>query len=94
MSKAALANLTLSMAQQFAPWGVRVNLLAPGPFMSAMVEGGKRTAPGFKDLIARGTLMQRIADPNEIVGPVVYLASDASSFVTADDLSVAGGMQK
>ena len=93
-SKAALANLTLSMAQQFAPWGVRVNLLAPGPFMSAMVEGGERTAPGFKDLIARGTLMQRIADPNEIVGPVVYLASDASSFVTADDLSVAGGMQK
>jgi NAD(P)-dependent dehydrogenase (short-subunit alcohol dehydrogenase family) len=38
--------------------------------------------------------MQRIADPSEIVGPVVYLASDASSFVTGDDISVSGGMQK
>ena len=38
--------------------------------------------------------MKRVADPAEIVGPVLYLASDASSFVTADDLSVSGGMIK
>ena len=38
--------------------------------------------------------MQRVADPSEIVGPVLYLASDASSFVTGDDISVSGGMQK
>jgi NAD(P)-dependent dehydrogenase (short-subunit alcohol dehydrogenase family) len=93
-SKAALVNLTKSMAQEWAPWGVRVNVLSPGPFMSEMVEGGERTAPGFKDLIAGGTLMKRIADPHEIVGPVLYLASDASSFVTGDDISVSGGMQK
>ena len=49
---------------------------------------------GFKDMIAGGTLMKRIADPSEIVGPVLYLASDASSFVTGDDISVSGGMQK
>jgi NAD(P)-dependent dehydrogenase (short-subunit alcohol dehydrogenase family) len=93
-SKAALLNLTKSMAQAWVEWKVRVNLLSPGPFMSEMVEGGERTAPGFKELIAGGTLMQRIADPREIVGPVVYLASDASSFVTGDDISVSGGMQK
>jgi NAD(P)-dependent dehydrogenase (short-subunit alcohol dehydrogenase family) len=93
-SKAALLNLTKSMAQEWAPWRVRVNILSPGPFMSEMMEGGARSAPGFHDLVAGGTLMKRIADPPEIVGPVLYLIGNASSFVTGDDLSVSGGMQK
>ena len=93
-SKGALLNLTKSMAQEWAAWKVRVNMLSPGPFMSEMMEGGARTAPGFLDLVAGGTLMKRVADPSEIVGPILYLISDASSFVTGDDLSVSGGMQK
>jgi NAD(P)-dependent dehydrogenase (short-subunit alcohol dehydrogenase family) len=93
-SKAALVNLTKSMAMEWAPWKVRVNALSPGPFMSEMMEGGARTAPGFLDLVADGTFQKRIADPREIIGPVVYLVSDASTFVTGDDLSVSGGMQK
>jgi NAD(P)-dependent dehydrogenase (short-subunit alcohol dehydrogenase family) len=93
-SKAGLVNLTKSMAQEWAPWKVRVNALSPGPFLTEMVEGGAKGAPGFYDLIAGGTLLKRIADPREIVGPVLYLASDASSFVTGDDISVSGGMQK
>jgi NAD(P)-dependent dehydrogenase (short-subunit alcohol dehydrogenase family) len=93
-SKAALINLTKSMAQEWASWRVRVNVLSPGPFVSEMVEGAERNAPGFKEMIANGTLMKRVADPPEIVGPVLYLASDASSFVTGDDMSVSGGMQK
>ena len=93
-SKAALVNLTKSMAQEWAPWKVRVNVLSPGPFMSEMVEGAARTSPGFYELIAGGTFQKRIADPAEIVGPVVYLASDASSYVTGDDISVSGGMFK
>ena len=93
-SKAALVNLTKSMAQEWAPWNVRVNVLSPGPFYSEMVAGAERTKPGFIEMIAEGTLMKRVADPHEIVGPVVYLASDASSFVTGDDISVSGGMMK
>jgi gluconate 5-dehydrogenase len=93
-SKAALLNLTKSQASEWAQHGIRVNLLSPGPFMSEMMEGGERTAPGFFDLVASGTFMKRIADPGEIVGPVCYLVSDASSFVTGDDLSVSGGMFK
>jgi NAD(P)-dependent dehydrogenase (short-subunit alcohol dehydrogenase family) len=93
-SKAALINLTKSNAQEWAPWKVRVNVLSPGPFLTEMMEGGARTAPGFLDLVANGTMMKRVADVGEIVGPVVYLASDASSFVTGDDISVSGGMQK
>jgi NAD(P)-dependent dehydrogenase (short-subunit alcohol dehydrogenase family) len=93
-SKAALINLTKSMSQEWAAWGVRVNALSPGPFRSEMVAGAAAGAPGFEELIAGGTLQKRIAEPPEIVGPVVYLASDASSYVTGDDISVSGGMQK
>ena len=93
-SKGALVNLTKSMAMEWASWNIRVNALSPGPFMSEMMEGGARTSPGFLDLVAGGTLQKRVADPREIIGPIVYLVSDASSFVTGDDLSVSGGMQK
>jgi NAD(P)-dependent dehydrogenase (short-subunit alcohol dehydrogenase family) len=93
-SKAALLNLTKSMAQEFVSWNVRVNILNPGPFVTEMVEGAERTRPGFKDMIAAGTFMNRVAEPHEIVGPILYLASDASSFVTGDDISVSGGMHK
>jgi NAD(P)-dependent dehydrogenase (short-subunit alcohol dehydrogenase family) len=93
-SKGALLNLTKSMAMDWAQWKVRVNMLSPGPFMSEMMEGGVKTSPGFLDLVAGGTFLKRIADPAEIVGPVCYLVSDASSFVTGDDLSVSGGMMK
>ncbi len=93
-SKAALVNLTKSMAIEWAPWKVRVNALSPGPFLSEMVAGAERNAPGFTDMIAAGTLQQRVAQPEEIIGPVLYLASEASSFVTGDDISVSGGMRK
>jgi len=93
-SKAGLLNLTKSQATEWARYGIRVNICSPGPFMSEMMEGGERTAPGFFELVAGGTFQKRIADPGEIVGPIVYLISDASSFVTGDDLSVSGGMLK
>ena len=93
-SKATLINLTKSMAQEWVSWNIRVNVLSPGPFESEMVAGAERNAPGFREMIADGTLMKRVADPAEIVGPVRYLASDASSFVTGDDISVSGGMHK
>lgn len=93
-SKAALINLTKSMAQEWAEWKVRVNALSPGPFRTDMVQGAEDMAPGFIDMIAGGTFAKRVADPEEIVGPVLYLASDASSFVTGDDISVSGGMHK
>ena len=93
-SKAALKNLTRTMAMEWADWGIRVNLLSPGPFTSEMLLGAAKSDPGYLDMVAGGTLLKRVADPAEIVGPVLYLASDASSYVTADDISVSGGMMK
>lgn len=79
---------------EWAPWKIRVNMLSPGPFVSEMMMGAAAKDPGYLDMVAGGTHQRRVADPSEIVGPVLYLASDASSFVTADDISVSGGMSK
>jgi NAD(P)-dependent dehydrogenase (short-subunit alcohol dehydrogenase family) len=92
-AKAALLNLTRVMASEWAGLGVRVNALAPGPFMTDMMKGAETNTPGYSQGAALATLQKRVADPDEIVGSVLYLASDASSFVTGTDLVVAGGMR-
>jgi NAD(P)-dependent dehydrogenase (short-subunit alcohol dehydrogenase family) len=91
-SKAALLNLTRVMALEWASLGVRVNALAPGPFMTDMMRGAAGNAPGFLEITTQAVFQKRIAEPEEIVGALLFLASDASSFVTGEDLRVAGGM--
>jgi NAD(P)-dependent dehydrogenase (short-subunit alcohol dehydrogenase family) len=93
-SKATLRHLTVSMANEWAPWGVRVNLLSPGPFETEMIVSAERSQPGVLAMLADQTAQKRIAGLHEIVGPALYLASDASSYVTGDDLTVSGGMRK
>jgi NAD(P)-dependent dehydrogenase (short-subunit alcohol dehydrogenase family) len=93
-SKAALHNLTKVMAMEWAPWHVRVNIVHPGPVASEMLTGGTKADPHFLERAAAATYLKRVADPAEVVGPVLYLASDASSFVTGDDITVSGGMGK
>jgi NAD(P)-dependent dehydrogenase (short-subunit alcohol dehydrogenase family) len=91
-SKAALNALTRCMAEEWAPMGVRVNAVAPGPFRTDMLEDLERASPGFSEGAAEATMLERVAEPEEIVGPVVFLASEAASFVTAQTLSVCGGI--
>jgi NAD(P)-dependent dehydrogenase (short-subunit alcohol dehydrogenase family) len=93
-SKAALRNLTVSMANTWSPWAVRVNLLCPGPFATEMLLEAEQAFPGSLDMLAGMNPQHRVADLHEIVGPALYLASDASSFVTGDDIAVSGGMRK
>ncbi len=90
-SKAALLNLTNVMAQEWGPLGVRVNALAPGPFMTDMMRNAEQI-PGFVDQIQNSNVMKRIAEPAEIVGSVLFLASEASGFVTGQTLVVDGGI--
>lgn len=92
-AKAALLNLTRVMATEWAPINVRVNALAPGPFDTDMMRGAEKAVSGFMDGSAAATLMKRVAHPDEIIGSILYLASDASSYVTGTDLIVAGGMR-
>jgi NAD(P)-dependent dehydrogenase (short-subunit alcohol dehydrogenase family) len=89
--KAALRNLTKVMAQEWASIGVRVNAIAPGSFDTDMLRGAEHI-PGFLDGARNMSFQKRIAAPREIAGSVVYLASEASSFVTGTVLAVTGGV--
>jgi NAD(P)-dependent dehydrogenase (short-subunit alcohol dehydrogenase family) len=90
-SKAALCNLTRVMAGEWAQFGVRVNTILPGPIRTDMIEGAERQKPGFIDRVAQMTFLKRLGTPDEFVGVALYLASDASAFVTGVDHTVAGG---
>jgi NAD(P)-dependent dehydrogenase (short-subunit alcohol dehydrogenase family) len=89
-SKSALQALTRVMAQEWAPLGVRVNALAPGPVATDMVRAVEGTE--FHRQMIEATAMKRIASPEEIVGSVLYLVSDASSYTSGSTIVVDGGM--
>lgn len=88
-SKAALVQLTKTMAAELAPEGIRVNAIAPGLFPSELSEGYLSSEPG-KATIARIPL-GRVGDPAELDGPLLLLASGAGSFMTGAVLVVDGG---
>jgi NAD(P)-dependent dehydrogenase (short-subunit alcohol dehydrogenase family) len=87
-SKAALWQITRSLANALAADRIRVNAIAPGPMATRMVTSG---GEALMEKSAAGTLQKRVADPAEIIGPALMLASDAGSFVTGAMLAVDGG---
>lgn len=86
-AKAAVLQLTRSLAAQWATQGIRVNAVSPGWFPKK--RGTER--PDFIEGLTSRTPMARIGQPSEIVGAFVFLLSDASSFVTGQNLVVDGG---
>ncbi|MEW6572035.1 MAG: SDR family oxidoreductase [Bacillota bacterium] len=83
-SKAALVNLTKYLATLWGPYGVRVNVLSPGG-----VEGGQD--PEFKRKFCSRVPLGRMAELRDLAGPLLFLASDASAYVTGTELKVDGG---
>jgi NAD(P)-dependent dehydrogenase (short-subunit alcohol dehydrogenase family) len=90
-TKAAVVNLTRNLACSWADRGVRVNCIAPGWFPSEMTAGWF-SIPAFLQRFQDAAPMRRVGDPGELAGPLVFLASDASSFVTGQVLPVDGGL--
>jgi NAD(P)-dependent dehydrogenase (short-subunit alcohol dehydrogenase family) len=87
-SKAAVHQLTKSLAAEWAPYNVRVNALAPGYVKTAMAPVDR---PDFRRHWIEDTPMQRYALPDELGPTLVYLASDASRFMTGSVLVIDGG---
>jgi NAD(P)-dependent dehydrogenase (short-subunit alcohol dehydrogenase family) len=87
-SKAAVHQLTKALAAEWAPYGIRVNAMAPGYFLTEMSPVDQ---PEYKQWCVDPAAMKRFGYPEELGGVVVFLASDASSFMTGSIVTVDGG---
>jgi len=88
-TKIALLGYTRTMAADFASRGIRVNAIAPGTVRTDMV---MNNTPEAQERMANSSYMKRMAAPEEMVGPALFLASDASSFVTGQVVIADGGL--
>ena len=91
ISKAGVIMATKVMAREWAQYGIRVNAVAPGNVHTRLGDSRFEVVPGYAEELVRRTPLGHIAEPDEIVGAMTYLASDASSFVTGETLVVDGG---
>jgi NAD(P)-dependent dehydrogenase (short-subunit alcohol dehydrogenase family) len=89
-SKSGVASLTRSLAVEWSKRGVTVNAIAPGVFRTNLNADLLDSSPRGKELLMR-TPMGRFGKTEELIGAAIYLASDASSFVTGQNLVVDGG---
>lgn len=89
-AKAGLRQLSRAMARDYAASNIRVNTICPGYILTDMTRGSFEDPQRRAERTAR-TMLGRWGQPGELVGPCLFLASDASSYVTATDLFVDGG---
>jgi NAD(P)-dependent dehydrogenase (short-subunit alcohol dehydrogenase family) len=88
-AKSAMVAYTKALASGLAADGIRVNALAPGSVDTDMV---RATGPAATANMAKACLMRRVAHAHEMVGPALFLASDASSYVTGSVIHADGGL--
>ncbi len=90
MTKAALIAMTKGMAKEYGNQGIRVNALLPG-FTDTKLASALKNAPGIQKFMDANLAISRMAQPDEMVGAVLYMASDASSYFTGQGMVVDAG---
>lgn len=88
--KAALKQLTKSLALDFGEYGIRVNNVGPGYIKTEMTKQSWDNLKKRKDRANR-TILKRWGIPQDLIGVIIFLASDASSYITGQDIYVDGG---
>ena len=91
-SKHGVLGLTKTAALEYAKSGIRVNAVCPGVIQTPMVERGAQLSPGFDELAVSMEPVGRFGQPSEIGEAVVWLCSEAASFVTGHPMTVDGGL--
>jgi NAD(P)-dependent dehydrogenase (short-subunit alcohol dehydrogenase family) len=89
-SKGGVDQLTRVWAHEFGPYNIRVNALAPG-FLNKSMSGGWLSEPKTRQSLIDSTMLGRLGELEDLVGPTLFLASDMSSYVTGHVLYVEGG---
>jgi len=89
-TKGAVNALTKSWAAELAPWGIRVNCVAPGWVETDMCTGVFSDA-AFKESVRQSIPLKRIPSPEDIAGPILFLASDLARHITGAIINVNGG---
>ncbi|MBK18529.1 MAG: 3-oxoacyl-ACP reductase [Rhodospirillaceae bacterium] len=89
-AKSALIGFSRNLAMELGPLGIRVNCVAPG--LVYPTDASRKTKERLKETIIAQTPMRRIASPEDVTGPVLFLASDWSRFMTGQTLYVDGGL--
>jgi NAD(P)-dependent dehydrogenase (short-subunit alcohol dehydrogenase family) len=89
-AKAGAAHLVRTCALELARYGVRVNAMAPGPF-ATHISDHRADSSAFRAAQVAAVPLGRVADPDEILGVALLLASDASSFITGEQIVIDGG---
>ena len=90
MSKAGLRQLTKALARDWGEFGIRANNICPGYIKTAMTAKSFNNSK-LKNQRSDNTLLKRWGEPEDLIGPALFLVSDASSYMTGTDIYVDGG---
>jgi NAD(P)-dependent dehydrogenase (short-subunit alcohol dehydrogenase family) len=91
-SKFGVVGITKSTAMQYARTGIRINCICPGPIRTSLYDRVVAAIPGVEEATIERNPMGRIGEPEEVAEAVVWLCSDAASYVTGVHLPVDGGL--